>query len=321
MPDTWPSSLLLVDDDETNRDALARHLRRRGYEVATCSRGEEALDLLRRQPFELVLLDIRMRGMNGFDILREIRNAHTPAGLPVITPTASGQSQDVVAALHLGTNDYVSKPIDLSVLVARIEKQFSLRQANAQVSRIFLTQLEDCLEHFFPDDILKPVAGPVPPGPSGLSALPRHRAGLGLEVEWLNATYLLRRGGSAAFLPPERRLVEAVAHVLHLRYRAVFDQTMADRLEVVNSSAEDMVAAWSLSLPAPCRSWPPGGCSAPPGSRRTRTSGSRPACSCGARRGRRAGPIGRRTCSRIQLPTVEAQELPPPLRRTELPHS
>jgi DNA-binding response OmpR family regulator len=114
-----PSSLLLVEDDQASREALARRLQRRGYEVVACSSGEQALDLLRQRALELVLLDIRMPGMDGFEVLRAIRAAYTAHGLPVIMLTASGQSQDIVAALHLGANDYVSKPVDFAVLAAR----------------------------------------------------------------------------------------------------------------------------------------------------------------------------------------------------------
>ncbi len=120
-----PGRLLVVDDDEMNRDMLSRRLRRLGYDVDTAASGAEALALLKAAPVDLVLLDGQMPGMSGLDVLRHIRSTSPIARTPVIMVTAKTQSADVVEALEAGANDYITKPIDLRIALARIGTQMA----------------------------------------------------------------------------------------------------------------------------------------------------------------------------------------------------
>src|SRR5687767_14272464 len=122
-------TLLVVDDSEMNRDMLRRRLERKGYRVITAENGEQALELVAREPIDLVLLDVMMPGLNGLDVLRILRK--TPAGkdLPVIMATAKSESTDIVEALDAGANDYVVKPLDVPVVIARVEAQLRTRAA------------------------------------------------------------------------------------------------------------------------------------------------------------------------------------------------
>lgn len=121
--------LLVVDDDELNRDMLSRRLARRGFATTAAASCEEALDLIRTQPFDTVLLDVQMPGMSGIEALRIIR-AEKPSGvLPVIMVTAKDRSEDVVEALTLGANDFITKPVDLPVALARIRTQLQRKDA------------------------------------------------------------------------------------------------------------------------------------------------------------------------------------------------
>ncbi len=122
--------LLVVDDQELNRDMLCRRLERQGYAVTAAASGRDALDLVDRQPFGLVLLDIEMPGLSGLDVLKTVRQRHSPIELPVIMVTARQQSEHIVEALGLGANDYVTKPIDFAVALARIETQLALKAAD-----------------------------------------------------------------------------------------------------------------------------------------------------------------------------------------------
>jgi serine phosphatase RsbU (regulator of sigma subunit) len=135
------SSILIVDDEELNSEGLARRLQRHGYAVTTVKSGEEAIDLLGDRRFDLVLLDVMMPGMNGLDVLRFLRRMDSLLDLPIIMVTARGESEDIVEALELGANDYVTKPLDLPVVLARIRTHLALRRAVAQV-----TELEHKLE-------------------------------------------------------------------------------------------------------------------------------------------------------------------------------
>jgi CheY-like chemotaxis protein/predicted Ser/Thr protein kinase len=121
--------LLVVDDDSMNRDMLSRRLARHGYEVATAADGFEALELTAIRPFDLVLLDVMMPGIDGFEVLRRLRQTYPVHSLPVVMATARGGSDSVVKALQLGANDYVTKPFDFDVLLARIQTQLVLRRA------------------------------------------------------------------------------------------------------------------------------------------------------------------------------------------------
>ena len=124
-----PFRLLVVDDDAANRDMLARRLRRHGYLVEVAASGADALAFLETEPCDLMLLDIQMPEMDGLEVLRRLRAEASSARLPVVMVTAKTESQDVVAALDIGANDYVTKPIDLPVVLARIRTQLARRHA------------------------------------------------------------------------------------------------------------------------------------------------------------------------------------------------
>src|SRR6185437_8097164 len=126
-----PGTLLVVDDDELNRDMLSRRLERKGYQVAVSEDGPTALALVAGRAFDLVLLDVMMPGISGLEVLRILRERHTATELPVIMVTARDQSEDIVLALQLGANDYVTKPLDFAVVLARIETQVLLKRSVA----------------------------------------------------------------------------------------------------------------------------------------------------------------------------------------------
>lgn len=141
--------LMVVDDNEMNRDLLARRLQREGYAVSIAEDGYKALALIKTRRFDLILLDLMMPGISGMEVLPLIRQIHSLADLPVIITTAKDQSDDVVEALRLGANDYVVKPIDLPVLLARIQTQLKLRR---------LSQLKDEFLRIASHDLKNPLA-------------------------------------------------------------------------------------------------------------------------------------------------------------------
>ncbi len=114
--------MLVVDDTDANRDVAARWLGRKGYSVDTADNGMQALERVRNADYDAVLLDVMMPGMSGIDVLRTLRQSRTPTELPVIMATAKDASDDVVEAINLGANDYVTKPLDFPVL-ARVGTQ------------------------------------------------------------------------------------------------------------------------------------------------------------------------------------------------------
>ncbi|MCC7125593.1 MAG: diguanylate cyclase, partial [Acidobacteria bacterium] len=130
---TDPLPILVVDDDAVNRDLLTRRLARRGYAVAMASSGAECLEYLSRHWVSMVLLDVQMPEMSGFEVLQAIRSTPATARLPVLMVTAKDHSDDVVMALELGADDYITKPIDFPVAFARIRTQLLRRAAEERL--------------------------------------------------------------------------------------------------------------------------------------------------------------------------------------------
>lgn len=129
MLNARPSRLLIVDDNEMNRDMFARRLERKGYVVELAENAKDLLQRVKRDAVDLVLLDIEMPEISGLDALKALRELYSAAELPIIMVTAKTQSEDIVKALDLGANDYLTKPIDFPVAVARIDTQLSHKKA------------------------------------------------------------------------------------------------------------------------------------------------------------------------------------------------
>jgi len=120
--------ILIVDDNPYNLELLSRRLERRGYAAESVDSGEKALARLDQGGVDLMLLDIMMPGLNGLDVLRRAREKFAKSALPIIMVTSKGESEDVVEALNLGANDYVVKPVDFPVALARIQTQLSQKR-------------------------------------------------------------------------------------------------------------------------------------------------------------------------------------------------
>ena len=121
--------ILVVDDQEDLLDGLAVNLRREGYEVLTATRGEAALDLARTQGPDLIILDVMLPGLSGFDVCRELRR--TGVETPIIMLTARGEEIDRVLGLEIGADDYLTKPFSLRELLARVRTRLRRRPAAA----------------------------------------------------------------------------------------------------------------------------------------------------------------------------------------------
>ena len=128
-----PARVLVVDDNESNREVLARRLSLRGYAVETAEDGEKALASVEASPPDLILLDVMMPGLSGFDVLERLRKRFEAGDLPVIMATARDASEDVVRALTLGANDYVTKPLDFPLVLARVRTHLELRRARQEL--------------------------------------------------------------------------------------------------------------------------------------------------------------------------------------------
>ncbi|NMM80788.1 hypothetical protein B2J86_07555 [Acidovorax sp. SRB_14] len=128
--------ILVVDDLELNRDLLARRVQRLGHEAGIAVNGRDALEQLQQQAWDLVLLDITMPEMDGYETLRRIRADPVSAQLPVVMVSAIDESESVVRCLELGADDYLPKPCNPVVLQARIESSLAKKRLQDHKSHL-----------------------------------------------------------------------------------------------------------------------------------------------------------------------------------------
>jgi two-component system sensor histidine kinase ChiS len=138
--------ILVVDDEPINQQVLANHLALAHYDFTQAFNGEEALKASDCKKFDLVLLDIMMPRMSGYEVCQRLRQKYLPAELPVIMVTAKDQVQDLIEGLSSGANDYLAKPFSKDELLARIKTHLNLLKINTAfgrfVPREFLRYLE-----------------------------------------------------------------------------------------------------------------------------------------------------------------------------------
>jgi DNA-binding response OmpR family regulator len=121
------AKILVADDEQFLREMVAFKLGNAGHEVVVAVDGAEALRLASTRSPDLILLDVMMPGLDGFEVLRRIKGDAALSRIPVIMLTAKGQERDVVAGLGTGAADYVVKPFSLKELTMRIDKALSGR--------------------------------------------------------------------------------------------------------------------------------------------------------------------------------------------------
>ncbi len=155
LPDEKQSSanagkarLLIVDDVRENREILRRRFERQGFHATEADGGVAALALIERETFDLVLLDIMMPDIAGLEVLAQIRTKYSQGVLPVIMVTAKSQSEDIVEALNGGANDYITKPVDFSIALARVITQLDRKRSEEKIHHMkeALSRANEALE-------------------------------------------------------------------------------------------------------------------------------------------------------------------------------
>jgi adenylate cyclase len=156
-----PGRLLVVDDNETNRDLLLRRLTRQGYEVAVAVDGRQALERIAAEEFDLVLLDIMMPELNGYQVLQHLKADPRLRHLPVIMISALDEVDSVVRCIGIGAEDYLSKPFNPVLLKARIGACLEKKRLRDR-EVLYLSQIEaekkrsdELLHVILPPDIVK----------------------------------------------------------------------------------------------------------------------------------------------------------------------
>lgn len=133
-----PAKVLVVDDLEDNRNVLSRHLLRMGCEVTMASNGREALESIHKHDYELVLLDIMMPEVDGYEVIEKLRADQEAKQPAIIAISAFHDSDSITRALNMGANDYVTKPYDFPVMWARVEKQLNQARSSKLIRDVNL---------------------------------------------------------------------------------------------------------------------------------------------------------------------------------------
>jgi len=141
--------ILVVDDEEHVRRSFANHLEENGYEVETACSTKRALEMIAEQEFDLVLFDMHLPPTTGTETVALLREKYSPAELPIIINSTSPSTTDIVEALMAGANDYVTKDVDIGILLARIRTNVALKKTNEQFieTNRSLLQMQKKLEH------------------------------------------------------------------------------------------------------------------------------------------------------------------------------
>ncbi|AEH84088.1 response regulator (plasmid) [Sinorhizobium meliloti WSM1022] len=120
------TKILLVEDNEMNRDMLSRRLSRRGFDVLIAENGKAGVELAESQKPDLILMDMSLPVMDGWEATRRIKANPLTSAIPVIALTAHAMASDREMALEAGCDDYDSKPVDLPQLVRKIEQLLAI---------------------------------------------------------------------------------------------------------------------------------------------------------------------------------------------------
>lgn len=164
MTDTSAGHVLVVDDQDANRMLLRDLLEARGYEVSEASSGPEALEQIAAVLPDVLLLDVSMPAMDGFEVCRRLRSAPETVALPILLVTALAAREHRIQGIEAGANDYITKPIDRTELVLRVRNAIHmhrlLRQVEEQLRRLRdLEALRDSLVHMLVHDLRTPLTG------------------------------------------------------------------------------------------------------------------------------------------------------------------
>jgi signal transduction histidine kinase/class 3 adenylate cyclase/ligand-binding sensor domain-containing protein/ActR/RegA family two-component response regulator len=128
-------NILVVDDEPVNQQVLVNHLNQEKYSVKVAANGPDALSLIEKQKFDLILLDVMMPGMSGFEVSQKIREKYLISELPIIFVTVKDQIKDLVEGFSYGGNDYIAKPFSRQELLSRVKTHLNLNKINDSYAR------------------------------------------------------------------------------------------------------------------------------------------------------------------------------------------
>jgi DNA-binding NtrC family response regulator len=181
--ETENGSILIVDDNAANRDLLSRQLGRQGHDVTTAEDGRQALELMRANPFDLLLLDIMMPEMDGYEVLEHLKSDATLEDVPVVVISALEEMESVARCIRMGAEDYLLKPFNPVLLEARIRTCLEKKRLRELSEALELRHLKGDVQIIAESRVMQNVLSTVRAvSRSPVSVLLRGESGTGKEV-------------------------------------------------------------------------------------------------------------------------------------------
>jgi class 3 adenylate cyclase len=228
------SRILVVDDTPANIQALAAILKERGYQISVATNGQQALDVLARVQPDLILLDVMMPEMDGFETCRRLKAAEQWRQIPVIFLTAKTETADIVQGFELGAVDYVAKPFNAHELLARVnthltvdELRRSLATKNAELARA-----HELVRRAFGRYVSEEVAASILQSPEGLDLGGEEREVTILMSDLRGFTALAARLSPHEVIQFLNLYLESMVDVIS-RYEGTIDEIIGDAILVI----------------------------------------------------------------------------------------
>ena len=226
--------LLVVDDDESNRDMLSRRLQRDGYLVQVAANGVAALRLLRAAPFDLLLLDLIMPGLDGYQVLLKMKHDPALREIPVIMLSALDQEGGIARCIEVGAEDYIAKPFSPVFLRARIEASLEKKRLR-DLDRVRLVELgraHELVRRAFGRYVSEEVATSILQSPEGLELGGEEREVTLLLSDLRGFTALIERLAPQEVIAFLNLYLEAMVEVIS-RYGGTIDEIIGDAILVI----------------------------------------------------------------------------------------
>jgi two-component system sensor histidine kinase/response regulator len=262
--DVSPGVLLVVDDDAGNRDVLSRRLNRQGHRVMTASNGNDALHVMREVAFDVVLLDIMMPDMDGYEVLGLIKADERLQHIPVIMISAVSEVQSVVRCIEAGAEDYLTKPFNPTLLKARIDASLEKKRGRDRETVLFeqlqknyrrlqeVEKLRDDMRNMIVHDLRTPLTSVI----MGVGMLEKHG---GLNETQREIMTVAATGGKTllAMINDLLDVEKMESGSTHLQYETLSPAALiAGAIEQVRSLAEEAQTMLVTAVPEDLTTFP-----------------------------------------------------------------
>lgn len=224
-------TILVVDDHDVNLKILVELLEREEYTVLAVKSGEEAIDLVQKRKIDLIIVDLMMPGLSGFDVCQEIRLKFSAIQLPILIVTASHHTEEKIMAFQMGANDFLPKPFDLSELKVRVANLIALKQAARDVSTMEVAFLQSQMKPHFLFNVLNTI--------KALTYLDPEQASQVIEdfASYLRSSFDFHNTEQLISLEQEMSLVRAYVSIEQARFqdkvRVVYDIPNESSLQIL----------------------------------------------------------------------------------------